>query len=258
MSDLHIGSSNFDKELFHKHAYQALKENARILINGDIFDAITITDPRFGLESLDRQLRNCSDILGKSLEYAENVLKKYAKNIDLLGSGNHEQKINEKYNLDMTRMLTLNLRRINDKIQYGGYSGVICYKFNNGSELNIMYHHGWGAAVKTRGLSHFDHLSSSFENIDVFWLGHLHTQSILPFKKVKIIDGQLLEKNGFFVRSGSYYTNIAPNRDPLEQGTRLNYGLVSGFHFSISGCVRLEVLSINKNLIKIVPSLLTK
>lgn len=255
VSDLHIGSFCFDEKKFRQHMDMALDQKARILINGDVFDAITTKDPRFYIEHIDRRLRNTSDILGKSLDLAENIIKKYAKNIDLIGIGNHEKTIINKYNFDITRSLVYLLRKYNPEIQYGGYAGIISYKLGNKS-LNILYHHGWGGQIKSRGLSCFDHLASLFENIDVFWLGHLHTQTIVPFKKIKVIDNHLQERQGYFIRSGSYFNNLKINKNKILTCNPLpSYSIVTGMNFSFSGCVVLNI-KLDKNQITIIPTTL--
>ena len=52
MSDLHLGSPNADHDLIASQLQKAKNIGARVLVNGDVFDAIGPKDKRFDLAVL--------------------------------------------------------------------------------------------------------------------------------------------------------------------------------------------------------------
>lgn len=245
-SDLHIGSSYFAEDLFKEHIKRAASENARIIINGDVFDAILLKDPRFGFEKVDRRLTSSSDMIGEALKLAVELLKPYAEYIDVICCGNHELTVLEKNNFDLIKSLVTSLREINKNIQYGGYSGIVQYLFVSKDRkrripLNILYHHGWGAGVKTRGLSHFDTLLSYFENIDIFLVGHLHAPVIAQSTRLSYQGNKIISKNCHFIRTPGYFINYKISKHPLKTGYLPNYAICKGLPVTFCGCTVVDI-----------------
>lgn len=185
MSDLHIGASSVDYKLIDEELEEAWKNDDRILINGDVFDMILTRDfKRFEPDVLHSRLRGCRDIINKAVDWGEEIFGDYARNIDMIGVGNHESAVEKHHNVDVVGMLIERLeRRKGAKIAYGGYSGFVDYRFRccrhnkeergAGKRYVIYYHHGSGGACEvTKGVADLHH--KSWIDADVIWLGHKH------------------------------------------------------------------------------------
>src|SRR5215510_5208427 len=88
-SDLHIESPECMLSKFQEDADVARKVNARILVNGDVFDSIWPGDKRFTLSCIRKELRQSDDIFHAICDYGVKVLEPYAPWIDFIGHGNH-------------------------------------------------------------------------------------------------------------------------------------------------------------------------
>ena len=107
MSDLHIGAINVDYKALRSDLDRAREHGDRILINGDVFDAILLHDmKRFRAESLDERSRGRSNILNVVVKRAAEELAPYADLIDMIGCGNHEESVEKYHNYDPIQALS--------------------------------------------------------------------------------------------------------------------------------------------------------
>lgn len=180
-SDLHWGANNFDYKLFGKMIEIARAENARVFINGDIFDAILPGDkkrwsPSVFPVSVDAYI---NEIMDKATE----DFLPLADYIDWVGYGNHEESIIKYHGFDMLQELVrrLNAVRAMDlpPIVRGGYSGFIDLAFTRPgatgqTKVTVYHNHGTGGgAPMTKGMLT---LSRAAMDVfaDVYWFGHIH------------------------------------------------------------------------------------
>ena len=63
MSDLHLGAPYINEKLIRKELSEAKANGDRISVNGDVFDAIIISDPRFVADVLHPKLQGRKDVL---------------------------------------------------------------------------------------------------------------------------------------------------------------------------------------------------
>jgi hypothetical protein len=252
-SDIHIGSAHFNEKLFVSHLKQAKKEQARILINGDLFDVVPLTDPRFSIESMDKRLLKSSDFVGAQLRLAENILRDFAVNIDMIGTGNHETGFSKRASLDILNTLIFRLNsQTGSQICYGGYCGFIKYAVEGKSRrnLNIFYHHGWGnGSRKTKGIGNFADLLMYLENVDVVWLGHLHEPLVTKTSKIKFESDGVKYKDVYLIRTSGYYNKLAPIRSSgLREGYYPNYVVAKGIETASCGCGVIELTDQGKSI----------
>ena len=178
MSDLHIGAANVDYDLIADEVRGAVDRGDRILINGDVFDAILPKDHRrYRPEVLHPHLQGRSDVLDAALEMAVELFRDARDHLDLVGLGNHESAV-EKYHA--TDLVARFIRALGGTAKYGGYSGFASYQIwhhhHRRCSCVIYYHHGSGGnAPVTKGMIDFAR-KGSFVDSDVVWLGHKHNR----------------------------------------------------------------------------------
>ena len=236
MSDLHIGSADVDYRKIKVELEEAKILGDRILINGDILDAIIPKDhKRYTPGAVHPRLANRSDVLDGAIEWAVEILAPYASLVDMIGTGNHETVIEKYHGTDPVRRLVQMLKTCNSQVEYGGMTGFIEYRFayeskkghgGNGRRFVIWYHHGsGGASPVTKGTIDFHR--RGWVRSDIKWLGHKHNR--LNFHEVCLeCPEQGDEPKRVEVRcvmTGSYFkTYLGQSQESLmKNGRRSSY-----------------------------------
>jgi len=219
--DIHYGIKSSDINAFVKEMEEAKARDARIILIGDIFDAIfPHGDKRWNPTLLIPELRERDDAPMHAIALMSSILEPFAGNIDLIGMGNHEAAVLKYLGIDMIRILTMTLNHKLDnesKILYGGYTGYLGYRFkaksSNGVKIfKILYHHGsGGSSAVTKGITDVNRKASNW-NYDLFVFGHKHhcwavrDVTISPvFRKDN--HGFLVSTDNRAVQTGAFYRN---------------------------------------------------
>jgi len=264
MSDLHLGAPNVNYDSIHSDLEGARANGDRILLNGDIFDAILPTDKkRFRMEAIDEKLRGHSDILNRLVEQAFQELSPYADLIDLIAIGNHEESVEKYHSFDPVQALVYRLNQIpGADVRYGGISGFFDYRIteprnteaargrnNHGGDrwrYLIFYHHGsGGSAPVTKGIISFNRMETWVE-ADLLWVGHGHNK-ILDATTVRVTvsnNGNLIFRPCRAVMTGGYLWNHEPDtsEDYMAGGTkRVSYAESKNLPPQESGGARVIV-----------------
>lgn len=97
VSDLHVGSSNFNKELWDiwKSTYRGTTKNKIIYLLGDLIEAQTV----------DVNAWESNMSVDEQVEKVVKMLKPFKKNIRYSVRGNHEARLIKKYNLDISKII---------------------------------------------------------------------------------------------------------------------------------------------------------
>lgn len=234
MSDLHIGAQYTQIPLIKKDLERARSLNARINLNGDVFDLILVQDKkRFRMNALPERLFRAGDnLINESIRWAAEILGPYADLIDMIGVGNHDDAAAKHHSVDLVTILVdlLNSEH-KTQISYGGYAGWLNYRFlmpvAQRCSYKIQYHHGaGGGSPVTKGMAAFQRASSWIENADCIWRGHLHTKNV-DRSVIQALDndGVVRHRDVLNVRSASYMYTYAQqsSSDALRHGRRANY-----------------------------------
>lgn len=244
LSDLHIGARSVDYKLIEKELRDAEKNNDRILINGDVFDAIIPSDKkRYRPSALHSRLSGVDDISNKIVDWAFELLSPYAHLIDMIGAGNHDDALTKNNSFDPVLAL---VDRLNDyltvkTISYGGYCGFICYRIaTKGRKLfNIFYHHGFGKSKLSDQYSQLHWI----EGVDVVWLGHLHSRTNAHYVRMSPpAYGSTSEyRDVRFVRTGAYINTYKgqSQKSIHKSGGVVNYGVLAAHHPYGTGGARI-------------------
>lgn len=207
-SDVHFDSPDCDRETLKKHFDFCLKDGRYILINGDWFDAIIMSDRK---RSVPHLIENTDSQLNKKLDESFNFLKPYQKNILFIGRGNHEESIIKYNGIDLLQMLTTMLNMGQEhKVLYGNYANFLRFTFKKKDRKEFHYdmyvHHGSGGnAPVTKGIIDWSRIGKSV-NADLIWLGHRHNAIIDASDPVLSIqpNGEILLKNRQCIQTPSY------------------------------------------------------
>jgi hypothetical protein len=188
LSDLHLGCGNVDETLLQRDLERAADSGDRILINGDVFDAIVASDKRYTPTVLHKRFRDRDDTLNAAIDHAAQLLSPYKHLLDALGHGNHEAKILRTAGTSLTGLLA-------DRLtvpHLAGYAAFIRYP-----NLTVYMHHGVGGADVFAKHRHVD--------ADLVTVGHLHQRKTDSRTRLALdARGRLVERHTRYVATGCY------------------------------------------------------
>lgn len=180
LSDLHWDNPHCDRQLLGNHLDEAMRRNAIIILNGDIFCCMQgKADPRRSKDDI-RPEHNNGRYLDSIISTAVEWFAPYAKNIAVIGYGNHETGVMKNAETDLiARFVDLINYKTGSTINAGGYGGVI--EIGMGIEQShrhsfvIHYFHGsGGGGPVTKGVIQDQRIMSQIEGYDMTWQGHVH------------------------------------------------------------------------------------
>lgn len=230
-SDLHLDAADHDRVLLKQDLETAAKLNARISINGDMFDAIVPSDRKRHhpkVNDIDRD-----DIFNELVRDAIKLLSPYADIIDVIAPGNHERSVLKYHHIDLISMVVFGLNQNRSEklkpIHQGSYRGFQQYSFKNGKArggviFSLFRHHGrGGSAPVTGGALDLDRIRKDFD-ADLYWIGHKHSNISRAFTRVSIgAKGKLKVKPQRAVISAGYKKKLSVE-DPFNDGDIGDFG----------------------------------
>lgn len=211
ISDCHWDNPHCDRELLAEHLQQACDGGHDIFINGDLFCLMQGKYDGRRSKSDIRPEHNSSRYLDLVIDTAVEWFKPYAKNIKVIGYGNHETSILRHCETDVIeRFVTLLNAAAKTKIEVGGYGGWVIWQFCNSSEVNVSYklkyfHGSGGGGPVTKGVIQYNRMATQVEGADAVWMGHVHESTELTYT-VERLDrtSQVILKDVLMVRTPSY------------------------------------------------------
>lgn len=209
-SDRHHDSIHCNRKLEKKHLDMALERDALILDAGDLFDAMQGKyDPRKSYTEI-RPEYLVESYYNAIVDDAVEFYSPYAKNMALLGRGNHDSSVLRNANIDLVSMLTHGLKgRGADNLAPGGYGGYVRFMYTNGKpmgSLSMKYFHGAGGESRqTRGVTEAGGVMTFSPDADILWSGHNHHNYIVGSRRERLSNkGQLYFDLCYAVRSPGY------------------------------------------------------
>lgn len=212
ISDLHWDNPKCDRGLLKNHLDEAVKRNAKIVVNGDFFCMMQGKyDPRRSKNDILPE-HNKPNYIDAVIEDAVNWFEPYKDHLALLGYGNHETAIIKNCETDpLQRFADLFNSKFQVNVQVGGYGGVLAVKMKLGESSRtsfvIRYHHGHGGGgVVTKGVIQDQRLMSYLQTYDMTWMGHVHElyHHINPVETYDRINKEIKIKNVHQLRTSSY------------------------------------------------------
>lgn len=234
-SDLHIDAAGHNRQKLIHDLDTAIEHDARIYINGDLFDFILPGDRKRytrGGNEIDND-----DQIGEIVRMGVKILSPYVDHIDLIGMGNHETAVLKFHHIDAVRLLIWELQKARNPelphIHHGGYTGFIRHSYrvecenSTGAYRNytIWYHHGvGGSSPVTKGMIDFNR-AQIMADADLYWMGHKHTSITDDGIKRLVCNhlGEVKVVDKLAVFTGGYKKAASLDIDYMERGYGLNY-----------------------------------
>jgi len=180
VSDLHWDNPHCDRGLLKNHLDEAVKRNAAIILNGDTYCCMGGKYDRRADKSLIRPEHNTDRYFDAIVDTSVEWFAPYAKNILLIGYGNHETAIIKHGETDLLQRFASTLNyATGSAVQVGGYGGTIDIRVLHdtirGVNFVVHYYHGsGGGGPVTRGVISDQRLLAGTEGYDLTWQGHVH------------------------------------------------------------------------------------
>ena len=180
MSDLHWDNPHCDRGLLKNHLDEAVKRNAAIILNGDTYCCMGGKYDRRADKSLIRPEHNTDRYFDAIVDTSVEWFAPYAKNILLIGYGNHETAIIKHGETDLLQRFASTLNySTGSAVQVGGYGGTIDIRVLHdtirGVNFVVHYFHGHsGGGVVSKGVIQDQRLLAGTEGYDLTWMGHVH------------------------------------------------------------------------------------
>jgi hypothetical protein len=180
ISDLHWDNPHCDRGLLKNHLDEAVKRNAAIILNGDTYCCMGGKYDRRADKSLIRPEHNTDRYFDAIVDTSVEWFAPYAKNILLIGYGNHETAIIKHGETDLLQRFASTLNySTGSAVQVGGYGGTIDIRVLHdtirGVNFVVHYYHGFGGGgVVSKGVIQDQRLLAGTEGYDLTWMGHVH------------------------------------------------------------------------------------
>jgi UDP-2,3-diacylglucosamine pyrophosphatase LpxH len=183
LSDLHWDNPKCDRDMLKRHLDYCLKESIPVMVVGDLFCLMQGKGDRRGNKSDIRPEHNNAKYLDSVVETAVEWFSPYASILTVIGYGNHETAIIKHQETDLLqRFVDLMNYKNKSNIFTGGYGGWLVIKknirTNTSMSKNLKYFHGsGGGGIVTKGAINLTRALETYENMDVFVMGHIHENS---------------------------------------------------------------------------------
>jgi UDP-2,3-diacylglucosamine pyrophosphatase LpxH len=183
LSDIHWDNPKCDRDKLKRHLDYCLENQIPIFINGDFFCLMQGKGDRRGNKSDILPEHNNAKYLDSVVETAVEWWSPYASILTVIGYGNHETAIIKYQETDLLqRFVDLMNYKNKSNIFTGGYGGwlVIRYAIRGTTTMtkNLKYFHGsGGGGIVTKGAINLTRALETYENMDVFVMGHIHENS---------------------------------------------------------------------------------
>ena len=183
LSDIHFDNPKCDRNKLKQHLDYCKEQNIPIFINGDFFCLMQGKyDPRRSKKDI-RPEHNVANYIDAVIEEAVTWWSPYAHLLTVIGYGNHETAIIKNLETDPLQRFVDMLNYTNkSNVFTGGYGGWILIKKKLKSNWvvsrTMKYFHGsGGGGIVTKGAINLTRALESYENMDIFTMGHIHENS---------------------------------------------------------------------------------
>lgn len=206
-SDVHIDSSDCDRDLLKKHLEQA----DYVKIFGDLFDLMQSKhDKRRSYNELKEKYKS-DNYIDLVVEDAVDFFKPYAKKIIFVSLGNHETSVIKNTGTNPISIFCSRLRSYGSQVIEGSYAGFQVDRFENDGKFVdkkvYYYHHGHGTnAQKTEGTLELDGDKARVPNADIVLKGDNHYKWHNPGQTSVWLNGmfRMESKVQHHIRLGTY------------------------------------------------------
>jgi predicted phosphodiesterase len=241
LGDVHYGNINCDLKKFKDTIeYIKNKPNCYAVLMGDMCDSIMISDKRFDVSTIAKELRDDLDDLAMA-QYTKmrDMLMPIKDKILASVDGNHGDTLHKKYHTDFDAYLAKELG-VSDM----GISGFLVIKFDrkqfHTETVTIYMHHGFVAGRQSGNkLNAMDKLRSSYE-ADIFLCGHSHDLFAKSYLQVAVAGENIKSKKQYVANTGTFLKTVI-------QGATC-YAEAAGYPPQKTGVIKITLIPSNKNV----------
>ena len=192
-SDEHWDHPKCDRKLYKEHLDEAIRRDAWIVKNGDLF---CLMQGRYDKRSSRQAIRpehatgdNYSDLI---LHDAVKFHKPYAHRMLTVGLGNHETAYEKKYGTNMAQQFVALLNaESGTSIQAMGYTywlRLLVSASGKRTSLRMKCAHGFGGGGPvTRDVIRTARMAVYLPDADIVWTGHTHDSWVVPIARERIL-----------------------------------------------------------------------
>lgn len=181
ISDAHWDHPYCDRKKYNQAIDLAVERGAPIIYNGDTLCLMqTPRDPR-QTKGKTREEHDEPDYFRAIAVDFANEHRHAAKNIALIGYGNHETAPLRHYSVDPVRLMADQLERLaGHRPVVGGYRGWLFFRFMRagkqqaGTILCYYFHGSGGGGPVTKGVIQTARRNAFVDGADIIWTGHIH------------------------------------------------------------------------------------
>ena len=211
-SDLHIDSVSCNREKLLEDLTEAKERGAKIMLFGDIFDAMQGRfDPRRSLDELRPEYRK-QDYYDFVVKDVAKILAPFASNLLLITQGNHETAVLKNASISLIDRLVYSLNMEHGgQVSQGGYGGWVRFLLSRGTQggrfsVKLKYFHGAGGdAPVTRGVIQTNRQQVYINDADIVINGHNHNAYYVPIVSETISDsGNVVYRTTHHIRTPGY------------------------------------------------------
>jgi len=212
-SDVHADSVYCNKKLLKQHLKKAEERDARILIAGDLFDAMQgAKDPRRSYKELKKALKTDA-YFDAVLDDVWSVYEPYAKLLAVVGYGNHEYAVTRHNGTDLINRFVGRCREAGAQTAVGGFGTWVRFSTYRESQatpadtvwMYAMHGAGGTESPVTRGVIQTNRQGVYLKNVDVVWNGHNHNAYIVPIANVHPTNKDAIKQDiTWFLRTPGY------------------------------------------------------
>lgn len=183
LSDIHFDNPKCDRVKLKRHLEYFKEHNIPIFVNGDFFCLMQGKGDKRGNKSDILPEHNNAKYLDSVVETSVDWWSPYAHLLTVIGYGNHETAIIKYQETDiLQRFVDLLNYKNKTSVYTGGYGGWIIFKFNpygnTTMSKTMKYFHGsGGGGIVTKGAINLTRALETYENMDIFVMGHIHENS---------------------------------------------------------------------------------
>jgi len=209
-SDVHFDNAKCDRALFKRHLDYAVKNDARIVIHGDL---LCLMQGKFDRRSSKSALLSedlNSNYIDSVINNCVDFLTPYADRILIISKGNHETAVSDRIEIDILQLLVDRLnRKAGSNVQMGGYAGYYTIQFNFGKArkaTHIAYAHGHWGGVISKGTQSVARYGLIYPQADIILSGHTHDSWIViqPRHVLNPNNNTVKIENQYHIKTGTY------------------------------------------------------
>lgn len=210
--------------LLIKHLEEAKARDASVIFCGDLFDAMQGRDDKRAMKAALLREFCVDDYFDALVREAADFFAPYAAQICIMGVGNHERKVLERYGANLIERLAEALKVKGGRPYCGGFGGWVTFSFENKSgvfskAIVLHYDHGFGGGSAITGDMPSHHRRALYlPDAHIIVSGHTHDSWIREFiqRRFHSATGTERRQTQYHLKTPTYHDGYGDEFDSWE------------------------------------------